>query len=295
VEYRPEVLELPDGDFLEVFWGPERSGAVILLLHGLGGSIQSSYMPWLMQALTQAGFQGIALHFRSSGEQPNRLLRTYHAGETGDLNWLVGHLRKRFPERALGAVGFSLGGNVLLKWLGEGGALEAAVAVSVPYLLERTLQQLLRPQSKIYHDYLLRKLAAAALRKSSARPDFPVRPDAIRRLRTLLEFDQTLTAPLHGFSSVEHYYRSSSSRPFLRYITTPTLLIHAEDDPFMTPDVIPLQEELSPEVQLQTSACGGHVGFLHGESPQQIRGWLEERIPEFLQNALSFHPSFLHP
>jgi predicted alpha/beta-fold hydrolase len=223
------------------------------------------------------------MHFRGCSGVPNRLLRSYHSGETGDIDQMVRTLSRRFPDRPLFALGYSLGGNALLKWLGEQGEaapLRAAVAVSVPFDLAIAAQTMARGLSRIYQRHLLRKLHRSA-RAKLGYPGFPVTQQELARLTSFRSFDDRITAPIHGFRGVDDYYASASCRAFLHRIRIPTLILHARDDPFMTPAAIPQDPELSPQVQLELSDQGGHVGFVSG-SPTSPEYYLERRIPEFI-------------
>ncbi|OBS10989.1 hydrolase [Acidihalobacter prosperus] len=284
---RRERLELPDGDFLDLDWTPPLPGPLVLVLHGLEGSSESGYIRRLTPVLAAHGMQSAILHFRGCSGEPNRLPRAYHAGETQDLARVIRHLRMRQPTRPLGAIGFSLGGNVLLKWLGESASdspLTAAAAVSVPFDLQAAAARLERGASRIYQSYLLRPLRRAQIRKHKLRgiPP-PVARDTLARLRTLREFDDRITAPLHGFAGVEDYYRRSSSRPWLHRIETPTLIVQARDDPFLLPHGIPGADELSAAVRLELTDTGGHVGFVSGPMPGLSRPWLESRLAAWLE------------
>lgn len=284
VALRRERLELPDGDFLDLDWTRPAAGPVVLILHGLEGSVRSHYVAGILRELSRAGFQALLMHFRGCSGEPNRLPRSYHSGETGDLSHVISVLQERFPERPLGAVGYSLGGNVLLKWLGEAGArarIERAVAVSVPFVLSRCADRLDRGVSRLYREYLLRRLKAS-VRSKFNHVEAPFSLDAVTQARSFREFDTLVTAPLHGFENAEDYYRRASSRPFLSRIRVPTLIVHAADDPFMDPDVIPDPEELSDTITLELSHCGGHVGFVAGPAPGLSRYWLDERIRGYL-------------
>ena len=302
---RRERLELPDGDFLDLDWGTDPSVAdsqaggrapIVLILHGLEGSAQSVYARGLLSALQTRGWRGAVLHFRGCSGTPNRLARSYHSGETGDLDFVVRLLHARHPQAPLAAVGFSLGGNVLLKWLGEQGAnapLRSAVAVSVPFLLDCAAVRLTQGLSRLYQWKLLRSLRRG-LRQKFAPPRTPAAPTlaapidlhALNRLRCFRDFDHHVTARLHGFESAEHYYRVSSSRQYLPGIAIPTLILHAADDPFMTADAIPRADEVSPTTALEVQAHGGHVGFIGGRWPWAPVYWLERRIPEYLATVL---------
>ncbi len=283
---RRERLETPDGDFLDLSWVSAAAGPRVLLLHGLEGSLRSHYAAGLLQSLCAAGFQPVLLHFRNCGEQPNRLARSYHSGETGDIDFVIRRLAA--DGRPLSAaVGISLGGNALLKWLGEQGErapLATAIAVSVPFLLADAARRLDQGLSRIYRRHLLTKLRASYRRKFSRIPS-PLQVD-LEQLHTFRDYDDQVTAPLHGFAGVDDYYGRCSSRQFLRRIRVPTLILHARDDPFMFPATCPGPRELSAAVTLELAEHGGHVGFVAGPWPWRPRYWLDERILEHLKHYL---------
>ena len=288
VAFQRERIELPDGDFVDIDWTPNTGGPIVLLLHGLQGSSESRYARSLARSFQRAGWRAAVIHFRGCSGEPNRLPRSYHSGETGDIAQVAQLLRAREPQTPLAAVGVSLGGNVLLKWLGESAGsapLAAAVAISVPFLLNRAADRLETGFARLYQWELLYSLRRALEVKRRA-VDLPLAPGAFARLKRMRDFDDHVTAPLHGFRDAAHYYAESSSRQYLRYIAVPTLLIQARDDPFMTPDVIPEAAELSAHVTLDVQLHGGHVGFVAGAWPWRPRYWLEERVPEFLRTYL---------
>lgn len=283
-----ERLELPDGDFLDLDWTENGSGPIVMVLHGLEGSSHSPYARGIMQAIERRGWRGVVMHFRGCSGEPNRLARSYHSGDTGDLIHVIDTLRRREPRAILGIVGFSLGGNVLLKWLGQAGKdapVRAAVAVSVPYVLQSASDRLNRGFSRLYQWQLMRSLRRTVAEKRK-RITLPIEIQDLSSLKSFRDFDEYVTAPLHGFDGSNHYYTVSSSRQYLRGIAVPTLLLHARDDPFMTEKAIPRHNELSDSVTLEVSAHGGHVGFVGGTWPWSARYWLEDRIPEFLGRHL---------
>jgi len=280
---------LADGDFLDLDWTLEKDGPIVVILHGLEGSSSSGYVHGLLRALTVQGWRGVVMHFRGCSGVPNRLARSYNAGEIEDVAAAVAILRHREPATPLACVGYSLGGNVLLKWLGERGAdvpLQAAVAVSVPFILDTAAQRLRRGFSRCYQAYLLRNLRASYRRKFSAQaqPPFPLQD--LGSLGDFYAFDDKITAPLHGYLGVHDYYARASCRQYLKGIEVPTLILHAADDPFMLPSAIPDAEELPEDVTLELSSQGGHVGFVAGSLPWRAVYWLEKRIPEFLAKYL---------
>jgi predicted alpha/beta-fold hydrolase len=284
-----ERIELPDGDFLDLDWmDKEKNTPIVLILHGFEGSIDSHYAKSTLRSLKQHGWRGVFMHFRGCSGEPNRLTRGYHSGETSDLANVVRILREREPTVHMAAIGYSLGGNVLLKWVGETGSnnpLNAAIAISVPFNLHMAADSIQNGFSRFYQWYLLKSLRARLFNKFQSVPS-PIDPELITEARNIRDFDNVFTAPLHGFVDANHYYDISSSRQYLRDIAVPTLIVHAKDDPFMCAEVIPAAHELSPEVRFELSEQGGHVGFVTGNNPLKPEYWLEKRIPEFLQAFL---------
>jgi predicted alpha/beta-fold hydrolase len=233
------------------------------------------------------------MNFRGASGEPNRLPRFYHGGDTADLAFLLNTMKLREPTTKKAVVGVSLGGNVLLKWLGETGSqtlIDAAVAVSVPFQLKNVVQKINKGFSRVYQSHLLEKLRTVFLQKLDVVNDqLPLTKQKLYSIKSLYEFDEQITAPLHGFASVNEYYQKSSSRQYLSQIQTPTLIIHALDDPFMTSDTLPTSKELSPDILLELSQYGGHVGFI----AEKRQYWLEQRIPGFLMDYL-LAPSYTH-
>ena len=283
MQLRTERVELHDGDFVDLCWSRREQGAIVLVLHGLEGSLHSHYAAGLMQALEHRGYRPVFMYFRGCSGEPNRLPRSYHSGDTGDIAEVIEHIGARMQAPVYAAVGFSLGGNALLKWLGETGdanPLSRAVAVSAPYDLAAAARRMQQGASRLYQNHLLNSLKRSYKRKFS-RMASPLDID-VDEYSSFRDFDDAVTAPLHGFDSVDHYYRESSSRQYLKAIRVPTRLIHALDDPFMFADTAPHQHELSASVELLLSRYGGHVGFVAGRLPWKPRYWHEERIIEFL-------------
>jgi predicted alpha/beta-fold hydrolase len=230
------------------------------------------------------------MHFRGCSGMPNRLARGYSAGDTADLAHIAQLLHQREPATPLAVVGYSLGGNALLKWLGEAGSaapVQAAVAVSVPFLLDSAARRMGRGLSRLYQHHLLHALRRSYRAKFQQRADGPVTLDELAQLRDFYAFDDRVTAPLHGYAGVDDYYARASCRPYLRHIAVPTLILHAHDDPFMLPEAIPDPAELSACTHLELSDGGGHVGFVGGRWPWRAEYWLEQRIPAFLAEQWS--------
>lgn len=282
-------LETPDGDFLDVDVGPDpgEGAPVVLVLHGLEGSSRRRYVLNAFRTLLERGVLPVGMNFRGCSGEMNRRARFYHSGETDDVRFVVERLAARFPGRPQGALGFSLGGNVLLKLLGEEGAagrrpLGAGAAVSVPFdlgagsdLLEKSAM------GRLYTRYFMRMLLAKVRRK---RPRLEGRIDVSRALetRTLRAFDDAVTAPLHGFKDAREYYGRSSSHRFLQSVRTPTLLLQSRDDPFLPREALPLDAmERNPHLVPAVTEGGGHVGFVEGP-PWAPAFWAEEEAARFL-------------
>jgi predicted alpha/beta-fold hydrolase len=285
-----ERLDLPDGDFIDLVWSDkQKNTSIVVILHGLVGSLRSHYAANIMRAMAARGYRSVFMHFRGCSGEPNRLPRSYHSGDTGDVAHLVKTIRLREPHTPIGVVGVSLGGNVLLKWLGECGLqspVQAAVAVSVPFQLDRAVAKMQTGVSRFYQYYLLRDLIRYTKRKFKHRTA-PFDLDKLKQVKNLYAFDELVTAPLHGFDSADHYYRTCSSRQFLRTIETPTLILHSRDDPLMPPDVIPSPTEVSQKITLQISPHGGHVGFVaKNPATGRISSQIGERSAAFLCDYL---------
>jgi len=287
VELRRERLETPDGDFIDVDWTTGTSGPIIIVLHGLEGSMRSRYACNMMQTLHAMGLRGAFPYFRGCTGEPNRLPVSYHSGFTQDLEYFSGLLKQREPATPLAAVGYSLGGNVLLKWLGESpnaSRLVTGVAVSVPFDLAACSAAVEKGFSQVYMWELMGRMRRSVTRKFE-RITSPITLPDIGKLRTFREYDDALTAPLHGYKDADDYYTRCSSRQFLKRIQVPTLVLHSSDDPFMTPETVPTEAELSPAVRFELSAKGGHVGFMNGSVFRPQR-WLESRIARHFQEHL---------
>lgn len=277
-------VELQDGDFVDVDVCFEEERPLVLLLHGLEGSKDSHYIRGLCSVLTEK-YSVAILYFRGCSGVSNRLLKSYHSGISDDLQQVLRRLaEKNYKVEYL--VGFSLGGNVLLKWLGENHChkqIKAAVAVSVPLLLDESANTIDSGFAKLYAWNLLKTLKQKVLSKKQQYSDeISLSHKQIKNLNTFWEFDEKITAPFNGFLSARDYYQKCSSQQFLTNISVPTLIIHASDDPFMNDKVIPNQAQLSNQVTFELAEHGGHVGFIKGRFPWQAEYYLEERIPEFL-------------
>ncbi|MBT0962581.1 YheT family hydrolase [Denitromonas iodatirespirans] len=274
--------ETPDDDFIHADWLPRTRGApLVVLFHGLEGSSDSHYARAIMGALAAIGWNGVVPNFRGCSGRPNRLLRAYHSGDSAEIGWILARIGARYREAPVYAVGVSLGGNALLKWLGEQGEdarrhIAGAAAICPPLDLTVSGTALGQGFNRIYTQRFLRTLKAKALDKIAIHKA-ALDADRIRRARTLYDFDDAFTAPVHGFDGVLDYWQRASSRPWLKHIATPTLLLNAANDPFVPPAALPQQGDCSPAITQELPAGGGHVGFLSGRFPGRL-DWLPARL-----------------
>lgn len=294
VDYRRERWELPDGDFLDLDWVDGPDGVPLtVLFHGLEGDSGSHYARFLMAAVRDRGWRGVVVHFRGCGGEPNRFPRAYNAGDSREMDLVLRRLRQAHVGTRLYVAAVSLGGNVLLKWLGEQGeaaapVIDGAVAISVPLDLPVSGAALDRGFNRIYTARFLRTLKRKALAKLER---FPGIYDgaAVASAKGMRAFDDLVTAPLHGFRDAETYWRQSASKPHLKSIRLPTLVINARNDPFMPGSALPGREDVSDQVILEFLAEGGHVGFITGPFPGACR-WLPERVLGFFESLPEIGP-----
>jgi len=276
--------ETPDGDFVDLDLLPAEPGAPrVLVLHGLEASSKAGYIAEVFRQACLRRWQAIGLNFRSCNGEPNRLATSYHSGSTADALFVARKLREAAPG-PLTAIGFSLGGNILLRLLGETGdaaPIDAAVAISVPYDLQTCARALDSPGGWfwIYRSRFLRSLRKKALEKSRRFPQLFDRR-AIRSVSRIEAFDDAVTAPLNGFASATHYYAQCSSGPILNRIRRPTLLLNAKDDP-LAPSPVPPEALTNPNLTVVATEKGGHVGFVSG-SLFRPRYWAEQQAMDFL-------------
>jgi len=292
IDYIIENFSLSDGDFLEVYWSKipnhNETTPIIILFHGLAGSFASPYIQGATQSFNSEGYSVVVMHFRGCAVKENLLARSYHSGESGDAKEFIQHLHKLFPSSKLYAVGYSLGANMLLKLLGEeqkNSLLTKAVAISAPMQLDICADFINKGFSKYYQSILVKALNKNLERKYNTH-NFEslinLKRSDVSNLRTFWDFDGAYTAPIHGFISAQDYYTQSSAKQFLQYIHTPTLIIHALDDPFMSAKILPTEKEVSKNVTLEVSKYGGHLGFISGNILKPVY-WTEKRIIEFFK------------
>jgi predicted alpha/beta-fold hydrolase len=289
-----EILLAADGDSIELHHLAAADGMPrVLLLHGLEGSLRSHYVRGVLSQARRRGWAATLLVFRGCGETPNTARRFYHSGETSDIETVAAELRRRWPGAPLFGLGVSLGGNVLLKWLGERSAttasMNAAVAISVPFDLEAGARKIGAGVARIYDRSFLASLGEKARRKLARYPDL-FDPTRLEEARTVFEFDDAVTAPVHGFRDARDYYRRSSSVGFLDRIERPTLLISARNDPFLPPSVLDRVRDVvagREAIRLEIHRAGGHVGFVGGPWPWRARYYAEERAFRFFDEVLA--------
>ena len=291
---RLERWDTPDGDFIELHRIAGEPGSPrLVILHGLEGTIRSHYAQGLLHEAGRRGWGADLLIFRSCGTEMNRARRFYHSGETSDIAFVLDRLVAAEPGRAILAAGVSLGGNVLLKYLGERGEatppqLKAAAAVSVPFDLARSSLQIQRGFARLYQWHFMRSLRRKAAAKLEQFPDIAP-AEKLAGLRTMYDFDDVVTAPLHGFADADDYYRRSSSIGWLHGIRRPTLLLSATDDPFLPGDVFDQVREIAARntwLKLDFHPRGGHAGFIAGDG-RRLKYFAEQRVCDFLASQLS--------
>lgn len=282
---RGERLELADGDFIDLEWAGQGSERLAILSHGLEADLKTGYIQGMAAALVRRGWDVLVWNFRGCGNEPNRLLRMYHSGATEDLHAVVRHAMENHAAESVDLIGFSLGGNLTLKYLGENLAvlpdrIRKAVAISVPCDLACSSRELSLFSNKIYMERFLIAMRGKIRAKGKR---FPGQVDltGLSRIRTFQEFDDRFTAPIHGFKDAADYWRKNSCRQFLPTIRVPTLLINARNDPFLGQDCYPDEEAAGSDVfHFESPATGGHVGFPTSGNDGEC--WTETRVAEFL-------------
>jgi uncharacterized protein len=282
VAFRRERMITPDDDFVDLDWSETGNRRVAILSHGLEGNTSRPYVRGMVRALNRRGWDALAWNYRGCSGETNRQIRWYHSGETGDLKSVIAHVVGHNRHNEIALIGFSLGGNITLKYLGEGDAdpkISKAVAISVPCDLKSSAFKLARIANRIYMIRFLRNLRQKIRDKSRLYPDV-INDSGYEKIRTFIDFDNRYTAPIHGFQNAYDYFERCSSRQFLPRIRIPTLLLNAVDDPFLDTPSYPTNEaDSSPSFFLETPSNGGHMGFVaHGGE-----FWSEKRALEFLE------------
>ncbi len=281
-------INTPDDDFLDLDYHTDKnSDQVAILTHGLEGTSSQSYIQGMALALANQGWDTVAWNFRGCSGEPNRLLRFYHSGATEDLQAVIDHVLETDRYKKIALIGFSLGGNLTLKYVGDLGVeidqrIYKAVTFSVPCDLESCAYQLAKPSNRYY---MWRFMRCLKLRIRSKAKHFPDELDitGLNQMRTFVDFDDRYTAPIHGFDGAIDYWTRCSCLPVLKQIKIPTLLVNARNDPFLAPDCYPEEEATDhPHFHFEAPDLGGHVGFMNSRPNGEY--WSETRTLEFLEN-----------
>jgi len=289
VKYKRKRITTPDNDFLDIDFSTVGSKTIVVITHGLEGNSERTYMRGMVKVVNNAGWDAVALNLRGCSGEPNNLYLSYHSGKTDDLDLVINHLIKNYDYEKIMLVGFSLGGNITLKYIGEKreglhSKIYRAVAISVPVDLKDSAHQLSKKSNAIYMNRFLRMLKPKMAGKAERFPNNSVNKNDIDKMNNFYDFDNLYTAPAHGFSSAEDYWEKCSSKPFLPGIRIPTLLINALNDPFLGSLSIPIKEAIDNKYFfLETPKHGGHVGFVNSF---KMKGelWNEKRTVEFLNH-----------
>lgn len=287
VAQRRERIDLQDGDFLDLDWSEAvlPTKKLVILLHGLEGDAQRHYITGSAKGFNQNNFDTCALNFRGCSGEPNRLYRSYHSGATEDLISVINYVIAAKSYESLYLMGFSLGGNLILKYLGEGNniptQIKAAIGVSVPCDLRDTCDQLLQSKNVLYSARFKKKLLAKLRGKRQQFPE-KITEESIEQIVTLKDFDDAYTAPAHGFKNAYDYYEKCSCKQFLAHISTPSLILNAKDDSFLGPKCYPYEEaRANVNLHLEVPDFGGHVGFWGKKNIS----YAEERALEFFTSS----------
>lgn len=286
VHYQRERLTTPDGDFLDLDWSKSKTGSakLVILSHGLEGDTRRPYIKGMVKALHRAGFDAVAWNFRSCSGEPNKLLRSYHMGATDDLHLVMEHVLSTGSYEEIYLVGFSMGGNITLNYLGQQPdkvppPVKKAAVFSVPCHISSASRKMAQFENRLYMQRFLKSLRKKLTDKTTLMPA-TMTLDGYHQLRTFPEFDDRYTAPIHGFKDAHDYYTQCSSKQYLQEIRIPTLLVNAQNDPFLSPECFPVTEaEANPNFYLEMPKDGGHVGFV--ENYRQNQYYSERRAVEF--------------
>jgi predicted alpha/beta-fold hydrolase len=287
-----ETIELPDGDFVDLAWTQKpdehHNKPIVVILHGLEGSVNSHYAKGMMTAVKKNNWIGVVIHFRGCSGRPNRQAKSYHSADTRDLTYLTPLLVQQYPNAPLFLIGFSLGGNVAVNYLADvpNNPYQAAVIICAPLDLASCSKKVNEGISKIYQKYLLDMLKNSALIKYENQQITTLSPEKINKISTLWQFDEEITAPLNNFKDAADYYHQASGKHKLNNIEQPCLVIHAADDPFMCHQDIIKLNITSPNIHFEISQYGGHVGFITGNNPFSPHYWLESKVPNFISRFL---------
>ena len=287
-----ETIELPDGDFIDIAWTEkpqaDNNRPIVVILHGLEGSVDSHYVKGMLATLKQKGWIGLLMHFRGCSGRANRQAAAYHSGDTRDITYLATMLKNNYPHCPLFLIGFSLGGNVVARYIAHNvnNPFTAATIVCAPSHLASCSLRINQGFSKLYQSYLVNMLKNSTQLKIDSQLITTINTTALKKVKTMKEFDQLVTAPINGFKDADDYYHQMSGLNNLTSIVQQCLIIHAIDDPFLNHQEIISNELLPQNITFELTEKGGHMGFITGNNPLKPIYWLEERIPTFIEQFL---------
>jgi hypothetical protein len=278
-DYLPERISTNDNDFLDLYWLKQGSKRIVIISHGLEGNAHRAYIKGMAKAFYENGFDVLAWNYRGCGEEMNKAIRFYHSGATEDLDQVVHHAITRGYDEVF-LIGFSLGGNLTLKYVGErkvSAALKGVVAISVPLDLYGSSRQISAPSNWIYARRFLKSLKNKIRTKAKLMTGLDV--TLLEKINSLEQFDDYYTGPLHGYKSASDYYQQCSAIRFLNTIDVPTLIINAKNDPFLSKECFPQNIE-NAFVQWEVPMRGGHVGF--SRFSKNGLYWSEQKALDFI-------------
>jgi len=290
-----ETLELPDGDFIDLAWTekPKKNNTrpIVVMLHGLEGSKDSHYAKGMLDAIKKRGWIAVLMHFRGCSGKPNRQASSYHSGDIRDIRYLTQHLIASYQQCVFSVLGFSLGGNVLTRYLAQEpeNPYRSAAVICAPLDLASCSARINQGFSRLYQKYLLQMLKDSTLEKITTKIINTIKEKQLATINTMYDFDEKITAPLNGFNSAKHYYQQASGNQVVKNIKQPCLFIHAADDPFLNHQRTLPQQKLPEHLTFEVSSHGGHVGFIYGSNPLKPKYWLETRVPDFLSAHFSIN------
>jgi predicted alpha/beta-fold hydrolase len=283
--YQRERIELEDGDFLDIDWSKANSkNKLVIVIHGLEASSHRDHVEGMIKAFNKIGWDGVGYNYRGCSGEPNRLVKSYHTGSTDDFRTVVNYIIKKYPYQEIAIIGFSIGGNIVLKYLGEEGKnlhkfIKHAAAISVPCDLAACSDKV---TNSPYRSYFLNKYYEKLKAKSEKMPG-KIDLESFKKVKTLADYDDLYIAPIFGFKDAQDYYAKATCKPLLKNITIPTLVIIAKDDPFMKPSCYPVEEaKANDNLYLEMPDKGGHVGFILNNKENEY--WQEKRVKDFVVN-----------
>ncbi|MDO6675719.1 alpha/beta fold hydrolase [Tenacibaculum sp. 1_MG-2023] len=290
INYQRKRITTWDADFIDLDFSLVESKTLVLLIHGLEGSSESNYMITTSNHLNKIGFDTVCMNLRGCSGEDNVLLETYHSGKTDDVDFVIKYLKSSYNYENIIIIGFSLGGNLTLKYLGEysdiPSEVKGGVAVSVPVDLTSSQAELNKLKNKIYLNEFLRTMKLKLLQKAEKFPDFQLDKELLFKASKFRHLEKQYTVPVFGFKSSEDYWQKASAKPFIPEIKVPTLLINALDDSFLSKECYPIKEAKNMKnFYLSTPNYGGHVGFMSSFSSTENR-WLEQQIAQFIQKTI---------